>query len=117
MLVIYVDDLGIAAPSKAIIDDFIAKLRERGFELTQEESFSEYLGIKFSKHDDGSLEMTQKGLIEKILKTAGMENCNPNHTPAILTALGDDPKGPQMEESWNYRVKITSAIARIGWIN
>ena len=103
VLVQYVDDCGIGAPNQGIIDEFVAKLRAKGFELTQESSFAEFLGIKFEHRPDGSIEMTQKGLIKKILAAAGMSDCNPSHIPAPMNGLGADKDGPPMEESWNYR--------------
>ena len=48
MIVQYVDDCGISAKSQDVIDDFVAKLRDLGLELTQESSFEEFLGIKFN---------------------------------------------------------------------
>jgi transposase InsO family protein len=103
MLVVYVDDVGIAAKRKEDVDAMIVRLRKKGFELTREGSFSEFLGIKFEKLDNGSVNMTQKGLINKIIETAGMSDCNPNWTPASTTPLGSDPDGEPMDEPWNYR--------------
>ena len=103
MLVQYVDDVGIAAASQQHIDDLVLRLRNLGFELTQEESFEEFLGIKFNKLADGSIECTQKGLIKKTLEAAGMMDCNPNSTPATQVALGADKDGPDFDERWNYR--------------
>ena len=47
--------------------------------------------------------MTQQGLIKKVLAAASMEDCNPNHTPAVQGALGADKNGTDMNEPWNYR--------------
>jgi hypothetical protein len=64
----------------------------------------EFLGIKFEKNpDDGSINMTQKGLISKIIQAAGMTDCNPNWTPASTTPIGSDPDGEPMDETWNYQ--------------
>jgi hypothetical protein len=107
MLVVYVDDVGISAKRKEDVDEMVARLRKKGFELTREGSFSEFLGIKFEKHpSDGSVNMTQKGLINKIIETAGMTDCNPNWTPASTTPVGIDPDGEPMDETWNYRSVI-----------
>ena len=103
MLVVYVDDVGISAKRKEDVDAMVQRLKKKGFELTREGSFSEFLGIKFEKLADGSINMTQKGLINKIIETAGMTNCNPNWTPASTTPLGIDPDGEPMDETWNYR--------------
>lgn len=103
MLVQYVDDCGIAAPNQARIDKFIQDLRDLGFELTTEGTFSEFLGIKFDNKPDGSIECTQKGLIQKTLAAAGMTDCNPNSVPAGQATLGADKDGEPMNEDWNYR--------------
>ncbi len=103
MVVQYVDDCGISAPNQARIDQFVKDLRDLGFELTQEDSFEEFLGIKFKYNDDGSIECTQKGLIQKTLEAAGMVDCNPNSTPTTLHTLGSNKDGQPMTESWNYR--------------
>jgi hypothetical protein len=104
MLVVYVDDVGIAAKRAEDVDTLIERLTMQGFQLTREGSFSEFLGIKFETNlVDGSVNMTQKGLIKKIIETAGMSDCNPNWTPASTTPLGLDPDGEPMNESWNYR--------------
>ena len=46
ILIVYVDDLGIATPDKAATDKLVQSLLDKGFELTREGSFSEFLGIK-----------------------------------------------------------------------
>ena len=72
--------------------------------MTCEGTFSEFLGIKFEKNlDDESINMTQKGLINKIIETIGMTDCNPNWTQASTTPLGTNPGGEPMDELWNYR--------------
>jgi hypothetical protein len=103
MVVQYVDDCGISAPTQDIIDQFLDGLREYGLSVTLEGSFDEFLGIKFERREDGSINCTQKGLIKKILTAACMEDCNPNVTPAATAALGSDPEGEPMSENWNYR--------------
>jgi hypothetical protein len=104
MLVIYVDDVGIAAKYQKDVDSLVQRLMDQGFKLTREGTFSEFLGIKFEKNlEDNSINMTQKGLIKKIIATAGMNDCNPNWTPASTTPLGIDPDGEPMDEEWSYR--------------
>ena len=110
ILVQYVDDCGIAAPNRERIDKFVEELRTEGLELTQEESFSEFLGIKFATNKDGSINMTQRGLISKILTSTNMENCNPNSVPATQVALGKDNDGKPMEEKWNYRAIVGALL-------
>ena len=102
IIVLYVDDAGIGAKDPADIDKLIAQLRKLGFELKKEGNFNEFLGINFDKRKDGSIELTQTGLIDKILEAAGMTDCNPNRVPAT-GPLGSDPEGEPMDETWNYR--------------
>ena len=86
LVIVYVDDVGVAAPNPDLIDKFVMDLKQQGFELTKEGSFSEYLGIKFEENpDDGTITLTQKGLIKKILQATGMENCSPNRHPLSTT--------------------------------
>ena len=106
MIVVYVDDCGLGAPTQKIMDDFVKELQKRGFHFTQEGSFAEFLGIKFDQLKDGSIELTQKGLITKILAATKMEDCNPNSLPAPGAAVGTDADGEPMKESFNYRAII-----------
>jgi hypothetical protein len=41
-------------------------------------------------------------MIQKIIKSTGLQDCNPNHTPALQACLGIDPDGESMDEFWNY---------------
>ena len=85
----YVDNFGIAFKTKDLLEHFLEQLESHSLQCTREASFHEFLGIKISKQDDGSLLLTQQGLIEKILQMAKMENCNRVFTPAQAMTLGD----------------------------
>ncbi len=63
----------------------------------------DYLGEKV-KVDKNTNEMTflQTGLINKVLKATGMEDCNAKATPAGTTLLGTDADGPRCQLSWEY---------------
>jgi len=103
LIVCYVDDAGIAAARKELVDELINNLIARGFELTREGSFTEFLGIKFVKDPKtNAITLTQKGLINKILQAKDMVDCNPNWLPASQVGLGSDPDGQPMRESWSY---------------
>ena len=103
MMVLYVNDVGTAVPSQSIIDKFVAELKDLGFDLEIKGNFSSYLGIGIEELDGGKHNMTQKGLIKKVIKTTKMENCNPNWTPSTQSALGSDPDGePYDQVQFNY---------------
>ena len=103
LIIIYVDDIGIGAKAMKTIDDIVRQLRQGGFDLKKDSTFEEYLGIQFDRKQDGSILMSQPGLINKIITTMGMEKCNPNKTPATKVPLGKDIEGELMNESWDYR--------------
>ena len=103
LMVLYVDDAGIAAPSRDIIDEFVQQLKDLDFDLDIEDDFNSYLGIGIEEFPDGSRHMTQKGLIKKTLQAAKMTDCNPNWTPCTQSALGSDPDGESFDQKqFNY---------------
>eukprot|EP00957_Ditylum_brightwellii_P021657 1632904-Ditylum_brightwellii.AAC.1 len=60
--------------------------------MTDRGSVEEFLGIKVNSLDDGSYKLTQEDLLDKILKTTNMENCNPAVDPTSgPKSLGPDP--------------------------
>ena len=73
--------------------------------MTEGGLVEEFLGIKVNSLGNGSYKLTQEGLIDKILKTTDMENCN---SAVALTSgpkpLGPDPqgKGVQLQDQWSY---------------
>ena len=104
MIVLYVDDLGIAYSNKKDLEKLFQDLTNLGLEFTREGTFTDFLGIKFVKNEaTNTVTLTQKGLIQKIIKATGLQGCNPNHTLALQVCLGIDPDGEPMDEFWNYR--------------
>jgi hypothetical protein len=131
-VVCFVDDLGVLATSQTVIDTFVSKLRHRGFKLNIEGSFEQYDGLKFERNvRDDTIEMTQKGLITKIISSIVLDDCKPNITPASQTALGKDENGEPIKKSWNYpfiigmllylstntRPDISFAVSQVGRFN
>ena len=96
MIVVYVDDCGIATDDPKKIDELVQQLRDRGFDLEIEGDFTTFLGVEIKKLPDNKFELLQTGLINKVLETAGMENSNPNHVPAAATPLGKN----ELDEDW-----------------
>ncbi len=103
MVATFVDDLAIAVKLASEADDFVRKMKELGFDLTLDESLTSFLGIKFERSNDGSFNMTQPALIDKVIEATGLQNCNRNLTPAQPgKTLGKDPEGEPMTEEWSY---------------
>ena len=67
MIVLYVDDCIIISKSKGEADALFSKLEKRGYKLTAEGTMEEYLGIMITHNDDGTYQMSQSYLIERII--------------------------------------------------
>jgi len=106
--VIYVDDTIFAGQNQTDIEREINLLgikqanEEKPFEFRDEGELSAFLGIKIEQTKPNEFYLSQPGLISKVLKATGMEDCNPNTTPATLEQMGPDVDGKRMEESWEY---------------
>ena len=59
MVVLYVDDVGIAAKYEKDITWLVDGLRKAGFSLTEEGSLAEFLGIKFETLGEHKFKLTQ----------------------------------------------------------
>ena len=82
IIIVYVDDMGVAAINNTLIDELITFLRSRGLDLQREGTFQDYLGIRFSALPNGSVHMTQMGLIKKIITTLNHQKMLPQQNPA-----------------------------------
>ena len=100
-IICFVDDCGICCKHEEDCDKLIEELKDLGFSLTKESSFEEFLGIQYETLPNGDVDLTQKGLISKIIQATGLENCNPNRVPAT-TQLAKDPDGESMTDDWSY---------------
>ena len=49
------------------------KLREAGVDLEQEDDTAGFFGLIIEKNKDGLLEMTQEGLIDRVIETLGLD--------------------------------------------
>jgi hypothetical protein len=106
ILIVYVDDCLLFARNGAILDTFITSLQSE-FNLTCAGDVGAFLGIQFTRTSAGRLELTQPGLITKIIKECGLDSESKRHnTPAVTKILSKDASGPQREHSWNYRMIV-----------
>ena len=71
---VYVDDLIVTGSSEKVILEFKRKMK-RIFDMSDLGLLSYYLGIKVTRSKEGIM-LSQKGYAKKILKVAGMEECN-----------------------------------------
>nr|GFC89964.1 ribonuclease H-like domain, reverse transcriptase, RNA-dependent DNA polymerase [Tanacetum cinerariifolium] len=76
---VYVDDLIIAGTPKKDIDKFKAQMEEK-FEMSDLGLLAYYLGIEVTQ-TDGDILIKQTAYANKILKEAGMLDCNETLIP------------------------------------
>ena len=79
------------------------KLQHQGYDLTLEDNSNMFgfLGIEFERKGT-TIELTQKGLIQKVIDYTGMTNATPQPTPAAREPLGADASGLPFDEEWSY---------------
>ena len=106
----YVDDVIIMSKSEGIILSLIKSLNEgdENFKFTDEGDIKNYLGVEFSRTADGSMEMKQEFLVDRILNAMGFEVTadRVSIVPAVKVPLSKDSKGPARKHSWHYRLVI-----------
>lgn len=107
--VVYVDDTILCGPDNDALEAEIRGLgvnnleQRHSFQLRDEGEVGDFLGIRIHKQGKGKFNLTQTGLIEKVISaTAGMQDCNPISTPTSKEALGSDRDGEAFTEKWNY---------------
>ncbi len=107
VVLVYVDDCLFFGPNKDEINQAIEDLKAQKLSLTVEDDDAyAFLGVKVDPNEHGGFTMTQKGLIEKVLKTVGMTESKPQATPAIKEPLGMDADGSPFQEEWNYAAVV-----------
>ena len=114
MLVVYVDDAILISPNDSLIDSEIQSLKSSYF-LTDEGPLKDYLGTRFVRAEDGTIEMTQPKMIERVLEIVGLnkEGVKMHDTPASDSKLLDkNPDAADRTQQWNYR----SAVGCLSYI-
>ena len=96
---IFVYDVIRVAPDQMRIDKVLESLKDK-LEMTVEGDVTSFLGIEFTCHNTGGIQMSLLGLIDRVLKMTGLQDCNPDCTPASQTPLGTDKNGKDFEEEW-----------------
>ena len=107
MVLNYCDDQIWLSPDDALIERYVKKLEALGYDLTLEpkgDMFG-FLGIDF-KRKGATIELTQKGLIDKVINYIGMSGAKPQPTPALREPLGSDPNGEPFNEDWSYAAAV-----------
>ena len=104
VFMVYTDDGVFCGPDKGEIDEAIREMGTR-FNMTDEGTIDEYLGVKVTHLPDGTISLTQPHLIDSIIKDMGFkENTKGKPTPAPSTViLQRDEEGEPHDEVWEMR--------------
>ena len=115
IILIYTDDcIVIDKESAKNIDMCIMELKKH-FNVEDEGSLEDYLGVRVTQHEDGSIKLEQPHLIDSILIDLGLldengmekPNVSVKHTPALTTRIiGPDRDGAPFDYPWDYRSVI-----------
>jgi hypothetical protein len=99
----YVDDGIIISNDDEAIKRFITELQDLGFDLGKESDYAGYLGVEIKPQDDGSIHLTQTGLIERILSDLGLsDSTSTKHVPAV-DILSSHKESEPLSGEYNYR--------------
>lgn len=90
------------------IDNMIDSLRNAptdlknvdSMQLNKEEDYAGFLGIDLHHDEDGSIELLQVGLIDKVIKALNLDhnNTSTKDTPTAESPLLKDSLGPPIKE-------------------
>jgi hypothetical protein len=100
---VYVDDTLFYSPKPEYIDEVIQKLRDAEMDLEEEGSVAGFLGVHIERNEkDGSIKLTQKGLIKRIIETLNIQHLPIKHTPAAAEPLVLDADGDPPNATYSY---------------
>jgi hypothetical protein len=84
--------------------EIVKAIRKAGLILDVESdsgSIANYLRIQIQEEADGTLLLTQSGLMDRILEAMDLKNPNPKDTPAT-EAVGANKQSPSFDGKYNY---------------
>lgn len=112
IILVYVDDCIFFHKNEKMIDKCIDSLKkgnpkDKRFKqllLDVEADYAGFLGIDIHKNKDGSIELLQTGLIDRIIKAVNLnhDDVTIRLEPAAKEPLGKDENGPPRREDWSY---------------
>ena len=110
IVLVYVDDIVVFQKrGSSDADDLIRRLQEgeEKFVFTDDGDLERYLGVDVKRKKDGSIELTQPHLIQRIMSLLNVtEEVNSKPTPVMKPLLGKDLDGLKRKAEWNYRQAV-----------
>jgi hypothetical protein len=106
---VYVDDTLFFAENEEDITEAIEALIASGMELEVEEDVAGFLGVHIDRRKDGSIYLTQTGLIDRFLQCLNIGDLPAKRTPAEYGCLGKDANGDPPQGTYSYPSAIGMA--------
>ena len=103
--VVYVDDtLLFYSPKREYIDEVLDKLKKQeNAELDVEDSVAGFLGVHIERDEtQGTIKLTQQGLIKRILTALQVGDLDRSFTPALSKPIVEDKNGDPPQGRYNY---------------
>jgi len=98
LIIIYVDDCLFFAKTDDVLDTLLQQLRSK-FNLVSQNDIGAFLGIDIQRTSEGILELTQPGLIGKIISFVGLEHESNEHKTPATSILHADLNGSDREHT------------------
>jgi hypothetical protein len=99
---VYVDITLFFAQNDKDITEAIDGLIAAGMELEVEEDVTGFLRVHIDHRKDGSIHLTQTGLINRFLKCLNIGDLPAKQKPAEYSCLGKDPDGCPPQGTYSY---------------
>ena len=96
IILVYVDNMIALSKNKKVLEQLVVNLKRKEYILTDEGPITKYLGVDVNKQADGSFELTQPFLIQRIIDLLGLEGdskYNSKPTPVTKPLLHKDVYG------------------------
>ena len=100
---VYVDDTLFYSSKQEYIDEAIKQLQEADMDLEIEGTVAGFLGVHIERDEvQGTVTLTQVGLIKRIIETLGLEQSPIKYTPAATTPLVKNVDGELPNGTYSY---------------
>lgn len=96
------DDVLLFGKTQKVIKEALNVFKGVSLEFTEERDVFSFLGVEVRQQEDGIITLLQGGLIEKIIKTVGLEDATIKHTPTETLPIGSVSDDMETKEAWIY---------------
>ena len=112
IVLVYVDDTLIYAHNKEDIDDLCRRMEELNMDIEEEDDVAGFLGVHIERNPNGTITLTQVGLITRIIKALNIAHLPKKRTPAKVGVLAKDLNGDPPNGTFSY----PSVIGMLGYL-